>query len=124
MGSVVPGKYVISYGVTMSGDYVMQISRYGVAIANSPSIVTINPGVPMASSCTTHPVQESDGLGMIGGKKSVPASFTIYARDRYGNVAKTPSIVSGLTVDMTADDGSKVNVDMASPMSGGRYRVS
>jgi hypothetical protein len=123
-GSIVPGKYVISYGVTMSGDYVMQISRYGFAIANSPSIVTINPGVPVASSCTTHPVQESDGLGMMGGKKSEPSSFTIYARDRYGNVAKTPSIVSGLTVDITAEDGSKVNVDMAAPMSGGRYRVS
>ena len=121
---VIPGKYLISYSVTVSGQYVMQVSRYGFAIANSPSYVTINAGVPVASSCTTTPILENDGTGMIGGKKFETVSFTIYARDRYGNVARTPSIYERLAVDITAPDadGSKVE-SFRQTLSGGRYSV-
>lgn len=118
-GGIVPGKYVISYSVTASGTYKMQISRYGLSISDSPSTVEISAGVPVASACTTKPVVANDGMGMLGGLMGEELSFTVYARDQYGNVAKFPSIRDGLAV--------KVDNSLASssvlPLSGGRYSV-
>jgi hypothetical protein len=120
-GSIVPGKFVISYSVTASGQYVMQLSRYGLAIANSPSKVDISPGTPLASACTTNPISNSDGLGMIGGLKSRQLSFTVYARDKYGNVAKVPNILLNLVVSVSPSINAQIH--QTSSESGGRYIV-
>ena len=126
-GGVIGGKYVMSYSVTVSGQYVMQLSRYGLLVANSPSIVEISPDVPVAKACTTNPVEANDGLGMIGGKQFDELSVTVYARDKFGNVAKYPSILGELSgqnsVSITHEDGSAINADPPVSLSGGRYLI-
>ena len=122
-GGILAGKYEVAYRVTVSGQYNLQITRYGLSIKDSPAVVEIDPGAPTASTCTTHPVQASDGLGMIGGRQNTELSFTVYARDQFGNIAKKPSIESDLKVTVTDPEGSPLDAKKRS-LAGGRYKVS
>ena len=98
----------------------MQLSRYGLSITNSPSIVEIKAGNPVASACTTTPVVSNDGVGYIGGLQFDTLSFTIYARDQFGNIAREPSILPDLAVSV-ADLENRI--PQITPLAGGRYRV-
>lgn len=74
------GLYSASYSVTVSGEYQMQVLLYGVNTRGSPFATTVAPGIPSASHCT------AEGVGLTVGTAGSPGTFSIKARDTYGNL--------------------------------------
>lgn len=92
---VVPGQYLARYQATRSGTYTLSISRYGTNVKGSPRTLTVQPGAPHPPSFTI------EGYGAIGGVFSTLLSFTVYARDTFGNVVSDPNVRRDLAVTVT-----------------------
>ena len=73
------GKYEVIFKVTAAGSYKLEVQVAGSRILNSPIPMDIMPAMINYGECTI------DGNGVIGGLTGYEASFTIYARDSFGN---------------------------------------
>ena len=104
------GLYDVTYHVTISGTYTMQVMRYGKNVKNSPTSIVINSGVVDPGSTT------ASGFGHIGGvyysraEAAKTLTFTVTARDRFGNVVQQPSILNELELSvMPAGASTAIN---------------
>lgn len=88
-GSVTPvytdlatGQYSVSYTPTLSGSYTLAVALSGVAISGSPFTVTVSPTIAAASTTAVVGV-------LAAGIAGAAYSFTVGAKDAYGNTITT-----------------------------------
>lgn len=86
--------FLYTWSAQQSGSYLIttKMADTGAELSNSPLTVTVLPGTPECS------MFQVTGFGQYGGAGGSTASFTIQARDVYGNNARVDTLVLVVTV--------------------------
>jgi hypothetical protein len=97
------GLYDVAYHVTISGTYTMQVMRYGKEVKGSPTNVVITSGVVNPAASTASGFGHQGGVYYSKAESAKTLTFTVTARDRFGNVVQQPSILNDLELTVLPD---------------------
>jgi hypothetical protein len=95
------GLYDVAYQVTISGTYTMQVMRYGKEVKGSPTIIAISSGVVSPGTSTASGFGHQGGVYYSRADSAKTLTFTVTARDRFGNIVQQPSILNDLDLTVT-----------------------
>jgi fibro-slime domain-containing protein len=96
--NVVPPRFNYSFVAQQAGTYLVDVklADTGNSITGSPVSLIANAG---PANCTMFAVT---GVGQFGGSPGTPQTFIIQARDTYGNVANTTTLLLNVTIVTTS----------------------